>query len=152
MTNRLETIKSWWSPEIKYDWQKEHQETSNLVEIQKGIPHLHPMTIPDYKKKLGLPRKIGIAKKLGLPEEQPEVSEIPKKSLELAKPRSKPLNLFQQYWRENMKVTIQNDWSKGRHSRRTTRTYNPMQCIFMFCIVLQSCVYLYTQFQNPPAR
>ena len=64
------------------------------------------MTIPDYKKKLGLPRKIGIAKKLGLPEEQPEISEIPKKSLELAKPRSKPLNLFQQYWRENMKVTI----------------------------------------------
>ena len=64
------------------------------------------MTIPNYKKKLGLPRKIGIAKKLGLPEEQPEVSEIPKKNLELAKPRSKPLNLFQQYWRENMKVTI----------------------------------------------
>ena len=52
----------------------------------------------------------------------------------------------------NMKVTIQrNDWSKDRHSRRTTRTYNPMQCIFMFCIVLQPYVYLYTQFQNPPA-
>ena len=50
------------------------------------------MTIPDCQEKLGLPRKIGIAKKLGLPEEQPEVSEIPKIRLELAKPRSKPLN------------------------------------------------------------
>ena len=57
---------------------KEHQETSNLVEIQKGIPHLHPITIPDYKKNWDCQEKIGIAKNLGLPEEQPEVSEIPK--------------------------------------------------------------------------
>ena len=153
MTNSLETIKSWWSPEIKYDWQKEHQETSNLAEIQKGIPHLHPMTIPDYKEKIGIAKKNwDCQENWDYQRNKTEISEIPKKSLELAKPRSKPLNLFQQYWRENMKVTIQrNDWSKGRHSRRTTRTYNPMQCIFMFCIVLQPYVYLYTQFQTPPA-
>ena len=58
------------------------------------------------KKNWDCQEKIEIAKKLGLPEELPEVSEIPKKNLDLAKPRSKPLNLFQQYWRENMKVTI----------------------------------------------
>ena len=39
-------------------------------EVQKGIPHLHPITIPDYHEKLGLPRQ-----KLGLPEEQTEISE-----------------------------------------------------------------------------
>ena len=26
-----------------------------LSEVQKGIPHLHPKTIPDFHKKLGLP-------------------------------------------------------------------------------------------------
>ena len=91
MTNSLETIKADVRRK-KYDWQKKHQETSNLVELQKGIPPLHPMTIPDCQEKLGLPRKIGIAKKLGLPEEQPEVSETPNIRLELPKPRTKPPN------------------------------------------------------------
>ena len=106
MTDSLETIKNWWSPEIKYDWQKEHQETSNLAEIQKGIPHLHPMTIPDYKEKIGIAKK-----KLGLPEEQTEISEksgLPEKSQGLATPRSKPLGLVQQHWQKN----------EGYHSKK----------------------------------
>ena len=47
----------------KHAWQKEPQKTSNLSEIQKGIPHLHPITIPDYHEKIGI-----TTKKLGLPE------------------------------------------------------------------------------------
>ena len=53
----------------KYAWQKEPQKTSNLSEIQKGIPHLHPTTIPDYHEKLGLPEEqTEISEKSGLPE------------------------------------------------------------------------------------
>ena len=149
MTDSLETIKNWWSPEIKYDWQKEHQETSNLAEIQKGIPHLHPMTIPDYQENIGIATKNWDyqrnKQRLARNQDYQKKSGISKTKIETAK--FSPTTLA-----ENMKVTIQrNDWSKDRYSRRTTRTYNPMQCIFMFCIVLQSCVYLYTQFQIPPA-
>ena len=47
----------------KYAWQKEPQKTSNLSEIQKGIPHLHPITIPDYHEKIGITtEKIGITR------------------------------------------------------------------------------------------
>ena len=42
-------------------------------EVQKGIPHLHPKTIPDFHEKLGLPEN----------------------SQRLATPRSKPLGLVQ---------------------------------------------------------
>ena len=82
----------------------------------------------------GLPRKIGIARKQ---------SGISNTKIQTA--RFSPTTLA-----GKMKDTIQrNDWSKDRYSRRTKRTYNPMQCIFMFCIVLQPYVYLYTQFQKP---
>ena len=52
-------------------------------------------------------------------------------------------------WRD---VNYQRSCSKDRYSRRTQsqRKHSLMQCILMFCIVLQSYVYLYTQFQNPP--
>ena len=107
------------------------------------------MTIPDYQENIGIAKK-----KLGLPEEQTEISEksgLPEKS-GISKTKIETAKFSPTTLAGNMKVTIQrNDWSKDRYSRRTTRTYNPMQCIFMFCIVLQPYVYLYTQFQNPPA-
>ena len=109
-------------------------------EVQKGIPHLHPKNNP------GFPRKIGIARK------QSEISEnlgLPENSQRLATPRSKPRGLVQPNWRKMKDVTRRSNWSKDRYSRRTKRIHNLMQCIFMFCIVLQSYVYLYTQFQNP---
>ena len=66
-------------------------------EVQKGIPHLHPITIPDYHEKIGIARKQSeISENLGLPEN----------SQRLATPRSKPLGLVQPHWRK-MKDAIQ---------------------------------------------
>ena len=68
----------------------------NPSEIQKGIPHLHPMTIPDYHEKIGIARKQSeISENLGLPEN----------SQRLATPRSKPLGLVQPNWRKMKDVT-----------------------------------------------
>ena len=68
-------------------------------EVQKGIPHLHPITIPDYHEKIGIARKQSeVSEKFGLPEN----------SQGLARPRSKPLGLVQPHWREN----------EGCHSRK----------------------------------
>ena len=85
MTNSLETMKKPMSTGY-YDWQKEHLETSKLAELQKGTPPQLPMTIPDCRKNWDCHEKIGIAKILGLPDEQPEVSEIPNRQLELTNP------------------------------------------------------------------
>ena len=84
MTNSLETMKKPMSTGY-YDWQKEHHGTSKLAELQKGTPPQLQMTIPDCRKNWDCHEKIGIAKILGLPEEQPEVSEIPNTQLELPK-------------------------------------------------------------------
>ena len=47
---------------------KNLRKTSNLSKIQKGIPHLHPITIPDYHEKIGIARKQSeISENLGLP-------------------------------------------------------------------------------------
>ena len=76
---------------------KNLKKTSNLSEIQKGIPHLHPITIPDYHEKIGIAKKQSeISENLGLPEN----------SQRLATPRSKPLGLVQPNWRK-MKDAIQ---------------------------------------------
>ena len=52
------------------------------------------MTIPDCRKNWDCHEKIGIAKILGLPDEQPEVSEIPNTQLELTNPGRKPPKLI----------------------------------------------------------
>ena len=82
---------------------KNIKKTSNLAEIQKGIPHLHPMTIPDYQENIGIAKKNWDYQRN---KQRLARNQDYQKSQGLAKPRSKPLNLFQQYWRENMKVTI----------------------------------------------
>ena len=134
-------IDVWWlvAGDSQNVWEKLWtQKTSG---VQKGIPHLHPKTIPDFHEKIGIARKQSeISENLGLPEN----------SQRLATPRSKPLGLAQPHWRKMKDAIQRSDWSKDRYSRRTKRIHNPMQCIYMFCIVLQSYVYLYTQFQNPP--
>ena len=92
MTNSLETIKSWWSPEIKYDWQKEHQENF------KSRRNTKRDTTSTSNNNPGLPRKNWDY------QEQTEISEnsgLPEKSQGLATPRSKPLGLVQQHWRKN---------------------------------------------------
>ena len=104
-------------------------------------------TTSTSKNNPGFPQKIGIART------QSEISEnlgLPENSQRLAKPRLKPLGSVQPHWRKMKDAIQRSDRSKDQYSRRTKRIHNPMQCIFMFCIVLQSYVYLYTQFQNPP--
>ena len=82
----------------KHAWQKEPQKTSNLSEIQKGIPHLHPITIPDCHEKIGIARKQSeISENLGLPEN----------SQRLATPRSQPLGLVQSNLRENEEMSFE---------------------------------------------
>ena len=54
-------------------------------EVQKGIPHLHPKTIPDFHENLGLPEN----------------------SQRLATPRSQPLGLVQSNLRENEEMSFE---------------------------------------------
>ena len=99
----------------------------------KGTPHLYLEAIPDFHENISL----------GLPNNGQRFT-TPK----IAAAR---INLIKycENWRD---VNHQRSCSKDRYSRRTQsqRKHSLMQCILMFCIVLQSYVYLYTQFQNPP--
>ena len=149
MIGSLESTKWWlaaWRPQEmmiagdKYVWEKNLKNSKTLRSTKRD-------TTSTSKNNPGFPRKIGIARK------QSEISEnlgLPENSQRLATPRSQPLGLVQPNWRKMKDVTRRRNCSKDRYSRRTQRIRNLMQCIFMFCIVLQSCVYLYTQFQNPP--
>ena len=150
MTGSLDTTKWWlvaWRPRgmmiagDKYVWEKNLKTSKTLRSTKRD-------TTSTSNNNPGLPRK-----KIGIARKQSEISEnlgLPENSQRLATPRSKPLGLVQPHWRKMKDVTRRSNWSKDRYSRRTKRIHNPMQCIFMFCIVLQSYVYLYTQFQNPP--
>ena len=132
--------KKWWSPEINMFGRKNLKTSKSLRSTKRD-------TTSTSNNNPGLPRKIGIARK------QSEISEnlgLPENSQRLATPRSQTLGSVQPDWPKMKDVTRRRNWSKDRYSRRTQRIRSLMQCIFMFCIVLQSCVYLYTQFQNPP--
>ena len=83
MTNSLETMKNWCPPE-KYDWQENIKKLQTSPNYRKGH-HLNSQWQSQITEKIGIATKIGIAKMLGLPEEQPEVSEIPNTQLELPK-------------------------------------------------------------------
>ena len=83
----------------KYAWKKEPQKTSNLSENTKRD------TTSTSNNNPGLTRKNWDCQK------QSEISEksgLPENSQGLATPRSKPLGLVQQHWREN----------EGYHSKK----------------------------------
>ena len=76
---------------------KNLKKTSNLSKIQKGIPHLHPITIPDYHEKIGIARN---NQRLARNQDCQKKSGISNTKIQTA--RFSPTTLA-----EKMKVTIQ---------------------------------------------